>query len=332
MNIPLISQIQHFSLQDGPGIRTTIFVKGCPLRCPWCHNPETQKTTEEFYYNSSRCDACGRCAAICPTGASELIIATDGVATLNFDREQCSNCMSCTTVCLTEARSPIGHRMTMEQIIKEAIADKPFFKNSGGGVSLSGGEPLLFPEFTTELVKRLKQEQVHVAIETTCCFKEQSVLKELAGLVDLFIVDLKSLNHQKHKEVTGGSLQTILDNLEFLYRENVNLRIHIPLVPQFNDTEEDLSSYIRYASKYHSHIQAIDILNYHSYGSKKYEFLGRTEHIQYQNLEGSQNKKTKLLINGFKNAGIKDVTVGGMVGIVSRRDETQDRINFEPIK
>ena len=313
--IPLVTEIQRFSLQDGPGIRTTIFLKGCPLRCPWCHNPETQSSRQEFYYYQSRCVSCGRCAEVCPTGGSQLIRGDDGKPHMDLDRGQCERCMRCVAVCLTDARATAGQQMTMDEILREALSDKPFYKNSGGGVTISGGDPLTYPSFVLDLAGRLKAEGVHVAIETSCFPKRWEVVEPLLGVIDLFIVDLKSLDPEKHEKVIGWPLEPILRNVENLLNGSANVRIHIPVVPGFNDSANDFERYIEFLGKYADRLNGVDILNYHSYGQCKYDALGRGENYTYRDVEENPPEAVVPLAKGLHKLGIRSVTVGGLVGI-----------------
>ena len=314
MKLPLITEIQRFSLQDGPGIRTTIFVKGCPLRCPWCHNPETQRTGKEFYYYPDRCTHCGRCAEICPTGASRIIRTSEGQAALLLNRGLCEACMQCVPRCLSNARCIAGQEMSFEEILKEVLSDKPFYVNSGGGVTISGGDPLLFPEFTLTLAKYLKKENVNVAIETAC-FPRWKVIEPLLDYVDLFIVDLKSLNPEKHEEIIGWPLEPIIENIRLLIESGAAIRIHLPIVPGFNDSDNDFEDYIRFLEGYADRLDGVDILNYHTYGEGKYTFLGRDDDYEFKGVEENPTEKLLPLARGLKQAKITSVTVGGMVGI-----------------
>ncbi len=316
MNLPLITEIQRFSLQDGPGIRTTVFTKGCPLKCPWCHNPETQSKKQEYYYYPDNCTDCGRCSEVCPTGASTMIMNQDGKAELQLNRELCDGCMKCVFECLSDARSTVGQELSFEEILKEALSDKPFYKNSGGGVTISGGDPLMHPDFTLELAKALKQEEVDVTIETSC-FPKWKVVEPLLEFIDMFIVDLKSLNPQKHKEVIGWPLDPILDNIKMLIESGANVRIHLPIVPGFNDTDEDFQDYIKFLGAFADKLNGVDILNYHVYGEGKYTFLGREESYEYKGVEENPPEKILPLAKGLKQAGIQSVTVGGMVGVTT---------------
>lgn len=316
---PLVTEIQRFSLQDGPGIRTTIFLKGCPLRCPWCHNPEAQDARKELYYYHSRCVACGRCAEICPAKASRLVKGAGGKLTLELDRADCLRCMRCVAVCLTDARAVAGQQMSLEEILREALSDQLFYKNSGGGVTISGGDPLTFPAFVLELAQRLKAADVHVAIETSCFPKRWEVIEPLLDCVDLFIVDLKCLDPAKHESVIGWPLQPILDNVRRLFEGGANVRIHIPIIPGFNDSEEDFASYVEFLGQYADKLNGVDILNFHSYGAGKYEALGRSENYSYKDVEENPPEVVMPLAKALRNLGIRSVTVGGLVGITGQK-------------
>lgn len=309
-------------MQDGPGIRTTIFVKGCPLKCPWCHNPETQKRTKEFYYYPDRCTHCGRCAEICPTGASRIIRNEEGKAVLHLTRDLCDDCMQCIPRCLSDARSITGQELSFDQILKEVLSDRPFYVNSGGGVTISGGDPLMFPDFTLALAKVLKQEQINVAIETSC-FPKWKVIEPLLAYIDMFIVDLKSLNPQKHKEVVGWPLEPILENIEMLIESGATVRIHLPIVPGFNDSDRDFKDYIEFLGGYADTLDGVDILNYHTYGEGKYTFLGREQEYKYKGVEENPPERILPLAKGLKQACISSVTIGGMVGITTGKKSAE---------
>jgi pyruvate formate lyase activating enzyme len=320
VELPLITEIQRFSVQDGPGIRTTIFLKGCPLKCPWCHNPETQNSAQEVYYHPSRCVACGRCAEICPSGACSLAKRDDGRQILDFDRTDCQRCMKCVAVCLTDARETTGQEMTMDEILREALSDKLFYRNSGGGVTVSGGDPLLYPAFLGELARRLKAEGVHVAIETSCFPKRWSDIEPLLSCIDLFIVDLKSLNPDKHLKVIGWPLDIIMGNIDRLIKSKARVRIHLPIIPGFNDSADDFEKYAQFLGQYAESLDGVDILNYHCYGEGKYGALGRGETYAYKGVNENAPELLLPLAAGLKAAGITNVTIGGLVGIGGRRD------------
>lgn len=314
MQRPLVTEIQRYSLQDGPGIRTTIFLKGCPLRCPWCHNPETQSPQQEYYYYQSRCVACGRCAAVCPTGASVLGRDSEGRVVLNLDRDKCDRCMRCVDACLNDAREIVGRAMSYDEIMRELVADRPFFENSGGGVTISGGDPLLHPRFTLQLARGLKAEGIHVAIETSCFPKHWKVVEALLGAVDLFIVDLKSMDPEKHAATVGWPLEPIMRNLKKLLEAGAQVRIHIPVIPGFNDSDADFDAYIRYLGQFAGSLAGVDVLNYHTYGEGKYINLGRGGTYKYRGVEANPPETVIPLVKGLRDSGIRDVTVGGLLG------------------
>ena len=244
---------------------------------------------------------------------------------LQLDRSNCINCMRCVGVCLTEGRESVGQSMSLEDILQEVLSDEPFYRNSGGGITISGGDPLFYPAFTLELAKRIKERRVHVAIETSCFPKSWKVIQPLLAFVDLFIVDLKSLNPKKHEDVVGWPLQPILDNLQHLLRANANVRLHIPVVPGFNDSAQDFEDYIAYLSRYAAQLEGVDILNYHVYGEGKYVSLGRANEYQYMGVEENPPEKVLPLAKGLKAAGIRSVTIGGLVGITaSAREGSRD--------
>lgn len=312
MRTPLITEIQRFSLQDGPGIRTTIFFKGCPLHCPWCHNPETLSPENEFYFYAGKCTACGRCAKICPSGALKVVRTPNKKALLNFDRSKCVLCMKCVDACLFGAREVAGKSLDIDSIVREAVADKMFYKHSGGGVTISGGEPLFFPEFTLELARILKSdEQVHVTIETSC-FANWNKIEPLLEFVDLFIVDIKSMDPEKYKYVIGASLQEVLSNIERLISSKAAVRIHLPIIPGFNDSASDTKSYVDYLCQFADKLSGVDILPFHSYAAGKYVQLNRE--YQYKGINDLPGQQVMPLVNALKQAGLRQVTVGGITG------------------
>ncbi len=314
IKVPLITEIQRFCLQDGPGFRTTIFFKGCPLHCPWCHNPETQNPKKEFYYYPEKCSNCGLCVDVCPTGTSTMRTEADNKPVLELDRSKCIACMKCVDACLSGARAVVGQELTIETIMNEAVADRPFFKNSGGGVTISGGDPLLFHDFTLELTKRLKNEGIHVGVETSC-FQKWEKIQPLLKFVNLFLVDIKSLVPEKHKAVIGWPLEPILENINNLLESKANVRIHIPIIPDFNDSPDDFKAYKNFLSRIADRLIGVDILPYHMYGEGKYGFLGRHDTYKLRNVKQLPAKKLHPLVKALKQLHIKDLSVGGLVGM-----------------
>lgn len=235
---------------------------------------------------------------------------------ITIDRDKCISCMKCVEACLSGAREVVGQQLEMDTIVQEGVADKPFYQNSGGGVTVSGGDPLLFPDFTLELARILKtKEKVHVAMETSC-FANWEKIELLLPYIDLFIVDIKMMDAQKHKEIIGGSLPNILSNIKKLISSNATIRIHLPIIPGFNDSPEDEASYVEFLSQFSENLAGVDILPYHSYGVGKYAHLGRD--YQLNGVEDLPGKEIIPLAKALKRAGIKQVTVGGLVGMTKK--------------
>lgn len=313
MKVPFITEIQRFSLQDGPGIRSTIFIKGCPLKCPWCHNPETQKTYLEYYYYPERCTHCGRCAAVCPTGASLLTSGSFQKPELKLDRSKCARCLKCVDACLSGARAVIGRALSIDDIVKEVLSDRLFYGHSGGGVTISGGEPLYFNEFTLALAKALKKEALHVGVETSC-YQRWDKIEPLLNYIDLFIVDIKSFDTEKHLQVIGWPLSPILLNIARLITTGARVRIHLPIIPGFNDDETHYSRGIEFLGKLAGKLDGVDILPYHVYGEKKYDFLGRGDDYPFKNAASISHEPLISFARTLKRMNINSITFDGLIG------------------
>jgi pyruvate formate lyase activating enzyme len=324
VKIPLVTEIQRFCLQDGPGIRTTLFVKGCPLHCPWCHNPETQSAKKELYHYANLCVQCGACVDICPEKACTLVSGAGGVSRIEINRDICTACGQCVDACLYGARELVGQQLTMDQILKELLSDDLFYQRSGGGVTISGGDPLLFPEFSLQLSKMLREKGIHVAMETSC-FPDFRVIRPLIGNIDLFLVDIKTLDDKKHLEAIGRPLEPILDNISRLIDADANVRIHLPIIPGFNDAIEDYNAYVEFLAPYAEQLTGVDVLPFHSYGLSKYEYLGRGKSYQYKDVEDKSPKHASILAQALAKAGIVRVSVGGLVGMGSDKGKMPEK-------
>ena len=267
MNEPFIFNVQKFCIHDGPGIRTTIFFKGCPLRCAWCHNPESQDFAPELLVNAEKCTACRQCLPTCPAGA--IRADREGIVT---DRAACQACGECAGQCLQGAREIAGRPATLTELLAEIEKDRVFYEQSGGGVTLSGGEVLCQPAAARELAQGCKSRGIHVAIDT-CGYAPYESLARLLDCTDLFLYDLKHLDPLRHQKFTGQDNHLILDNLRRLSATGKSIHLRIPLIENFNADDahiEDIARFVRQLN-----LVQIDLLPYHNTGSSKYERLGR---------------------------------------------------------
>lgn len=252
----MIFDIERNSYVDGPGIRTTVFLKGCPLSCVWCHNPESQSFEKQIMFYKSKCIGCGKCREVCPNNL-----------------KSCDFCGRCELYCPADARKICGKEYTIDEVLKEIVKDKPFYENSGGGVTLSGGEPLAQYDFSLELLKKAKENGIHTAIET-CGYAEKSKILEIAKYVDLFLFDCKETDQELHKKYTGVDNKIILDNLKALSDAGSKIILRCPIIPGFNDRAEHFKGISEIAGKL-SGIEHIEVEPFHPHGESKYSALGR---------------------------------------------------------
>jgi pyruvate formate lyase activating enzyme len=265
----VIFDIQRFSVHDGPGIRTLVFFKGCPLRCAWCSNPESQSSRPELVFMAARCIGCGNCVATCPEGACRV----DGHGQMRFDRALCTSCGACAETCYAGARVLLGRRMTIEDVLSEVRKDEVFYRNSGGGVTLSGGEPALWPQFTARLLAALKAEGMHTAMET-CGQVPCEEIERLLPDLDLLLYDIKHIDPVEHEQHTGATNERILANLRRLARSDVEVSVRVPVVPGFNDDPAAIAEIAGFVGTVGVH--TVHLLPYHRYAQDKYARLGRT--------------------------------------------------------
>lgn len=265
----IVFDIQKFSLHDGPGIRTTVFLKGCPLRCVWCHNPESWRAEPELLFTSAKCTGCRRCAEVCPAGVHTF--AVDGRHKL--DRAACVRCGKCVELCPAEALELCGRLLSVEEVMTEVRKDRVFYENSGGGMTLSGGEPMMRPEFTFILLDAAKKEGIHTALES-CGFAPREEFERILPVTDLFLFDIKTMDEAKHLRLTGRDNRLILSNLEFLSGAGAEIVLRCPLVPGLNDTFGELAGIGELAERLPA-VREIQLEPYHPLGVSKSERLGR---------------------------------------------------------
>jgi len=264
----LIFDVQRYSIHDGPGIRTTVFFKGCPLRCWWCHNPEGIDSGKELMYFEYKCLHCGTCAHVCPMGAIEF----DGIPIIR--RSMCIACGSCSAACPSDALKLIGKEYTVGELMKEIERDVLYFDNSGGGVTFSGGEPLYQHEFLLEVLKECKKIDIHRTLDTSG-FAPQEVLASVADYVDLFLYDLKLIDEKEHIKYTGVSNAQIKENLRFLvdYGRAKDVIIRFPVIPEITDTADNVEALAEFISSIKG-LKEIDLLPFHDI-SEKYNRLDK---------------------------------------------------------
>lgn len=262
----VVSHIQRFSVHDGPGIRTTVFLKGCQMRCAWCHNPETFRLKPELQVFADRCIGCGTCVKRCQKGAIEVV---DGAAT--FHRDRCVGCGYCAETCYAGARVLTGVTHSAEEVFKEVLADREFYKSSGG-VTISGGEPLMQPEFTRAILELCKNEGIHTTVETNLA-RPSAVLEPLLPVVDLFFVDIKLFDDTEHKKWTGVSNTQTLENLVLLDRHQKPIVVRTPVIAGLNDQSEQIRAIASWLKKLDS-VLRYELLPYHPLGNGKYTALG----------------------------------------------------------
>lgn len=264
----MVTDIQRFSIHDGPGIRTTVFLKGCNLRCAWCHNPETMEAGPEVQIHPERCIACGACVSACPHGAHRI---EDGRHF--YDRSVCVACGACVRTCYAEGLVLVGRSMTADEVVTEVLDDRVFYETSGGGVTLSGGEPLQQSEFAAAILSGCRAAGLHTAVETNLSWPWDRI-EALLPLIDLVLFDIKSLDPIRHREWTGASNERILENAARLAREPVPLVVRTPVIVGFNDRDEDIAAIARFIAPFPRLVE-YELLPYHPLGSSKWESLGK---------------------------------------------------------
>lgn len=264
----IVTDFKRFAVHDGDGIRTTVFLKGCPLKCVWCHNPESISPKPELAFYSEKCTGCGECVRICPRDAHIFEPGdTPDSYIRKLDRAKCISCGKCSEVCISGALKLCGRRMSVDDVMKIVAEDRIFFETSNGGMTLSGGEPTLQPEFTLALLRAAKDDGISTALDT-CGYAKREVYELLLPYTDIFLYDIKHITDEGHIRCTGRPNRLILDNLRFLSNAGAKLEIRIPLVPGYNDDTETLDGIGELLSTVN--ITKAKLLPYHSYARSKY--------------------------------------------------------------
>ncbi len=271
-----IFNIQKFCIHDGDGIRTTVFLKGCPLKCIWCHNPEGLSREVCLSFFASKCTSCGRCIGQCPARHR------DETGKVVLDREKCDLCGKCETICFAHANELLGYESTPEEAFAEVLRDKMFYEGSGGGMTVSGGEPSYQPEFTLELLRLAKEAGIGRAIET-CGIGTRDFYTKAADLGTTFLFDLKCMNSEKHKRLTGVPNEHIIDNLLYLFDRGADVRLRLPMIPTCNDSPEDIAALCDFLKAHEGKYRYAEIMPYHALGVGKAERIGGVAEFKAEN-------------------------------------------------
>ena len=287
-SLGIVFDVKHFAVHDGPGIRTTIFLKGCPLRCAWCHSPESQNSGPDLLLSSEKCIGCNSCVEVCPTNA----ITSPG----RINKAACDLCGVCAEACYAGAIELIGKEITVSEVLATVDKDRDLLLSSGGGVTLSGGEPMAQPGFTVDLLRKLKESGYHTALDTSGQ-APWSNFEQALRYTDLVLFDLKHMDPEKHLEYTGRDNRLILENLSKASKQGKRIWIRVPLIPGVNDAPEHLTALAR-------HIQALDVertyfLPYHSLGVSKYDSLGREYGLSVEPHSLDQLKRVQEHVSGI---------------------------------
>lgn len=299
-----ITNIQKFSIHDGDGIRTSVFFKGCPLRCEWCHNPETQRYEREMQFEPEKCTGCGACVKVCPNQALTL---KDGRPVL--DREACTLCGKCENYCPAGIREIIGREYTVKELVKELLKDQIFYEDSGGGVTLSGGEVMTMDmDYILAVVRELRRQDVKVAIDT-CGYTDYERFRTLLPYVDIFLYDVKIMDPELHKRYIGTDNVRILENLVNLAGDGARIYIRIPVIKEVNGNEKNMEETIEFLKTHDIHPAQVNLLPYHDTGSGKYPKLD----MEYKgtNLHAPDKEEMERLVQLFVDAGFANTKIGG---------------------
>jgi len=296
----IVFDIQRSSILDGPGIRTTVFLKGCPLECLWCHNPEAQNNSQQLFCFYDKCILCGNCEQVCPNNVHQI---RDGKHSI--DRDSCVLCGECVDECNSKSLKITGKEMSVEDVMTEVVADIDFYNNSNGGITLSGGEPLIHFSFAKELLKSCKNKGINRCVETSG-FIASNKFREILPFIDILLFDYKITGSQKHKKYTGVSNKLILDNLDLAYTSGVSIILRCPIIPGINDTKDHFMEIKRLDEQY-PNLKGIELLPYHSTGNNKRTSIGVETTLD--NLETTPPEVTQQWLEQFKSLNCEKVII-----------------------
>lgn len=300
-----ITNIQKFSIHDGDGIRTTVFFKGCPLKCEWCHNPETQRFEKEMQVDREKCTGCGTCASVCPNGAVRM---TEDHRP-SWDPKACTFCGKCENFCPAGSREIVGREYTVKELTKELMKDQMFYEESGGGVTFSGGEVMSMDmDFILAMAKELKRQDVTLTIDT-CGYVPYERFEKILPYVNTFLYDVKVMDPELHKKYMGTDNKLILENLIRLSQDGARIYIRIPTIKEVNGNEQNMKETIAFLKEHDIHPAGVNLLPYHDTGSGKYAKLG----MEYKgtDLHAPDKEEMEAFAALFVNAGFTNTKIGG---------------------